>query len=119
VERQLELRADVGDAALRLACLRLEFLSLDTEGLTIEHEDPQPGAMRYLAVVGARGGRRARAHFTLWHEITHVLIMPEQLVFKAFRRSPTLEQIQKKRSRKLSIASRAFSRSTNRSSRLI
>lgn len=77
-------------------CLRLEFLELDTEGITIEHEDPQPGEMRYLAVVDARGRRRARAHFTLWHEITHVLIMPEQLAFKAFRRAPTPEQIEKK-----------------------
>lgn len=76
-------------------CLRLEFLSGDTEGITIEHENPRPGEMSYLAVIDARGPRRGRAYFTLWHEITHVLIMPEQLVFKAFRRSPTEDQKEK------------------------
>jgi hypothetical protein len=77
------------------SCLRLEFLSEQTEGLTIEHEDPRPGGMKFLAVVDARGGRRARAHFTLWHEIAHILVLPAQLAFKVFRRSPTEDLIEK------------------------
>jgi hypothetical protein len=76
-------------------CLHLEFLSMDTEGITIEHESPHPGELRYLAVIDARRQRRRRAYFTLWHELTHVLIMPEQLVFKAFRRAPSEQQREK------------------------
>ncbi len=75
--------------------LRDEFLSRETEGITLEREDAEPGAFRFLAVIDARGQRAGRAYFTAWHEVTHVLLHPEQLAFPGFRRSPTPTMIEK------------------------
>jgi hypothetical protein len=75
--------------------LSSEFLRGTTEGLLIEHQNPQPGDRRYLAVIDARGERAARAYFTAWHELSHLLVLPPQLELKLFRRSPTPEQIKK------------------------
>lgn len=75
--------------------LRCEFVRGTSEGLLIEHENPQPGDRQYLVVVDARGERAARAYFTTWHEISHVLTTPPQLEFKLFRRTPAAEDVQK------------------------
>jgi hypothetical protein len=75
--------------------LRYEFLRGVTQGLLIEHIDPKPGDRRFLVVVDARGNRSARAYFTAWHEISHVLTTPPQLEFKLFRRSPAEEEVRK------------------------
>jgi hypothetical protein len=71
--------------------LNAEFLTGDTEGLLIPHPYPQPGDLRYLAVVDQRGSRLVRGYFTAWHELAHLLVSPPQLVFEGFRRSPPLE----------------------------
>lgn len=68
--------------------LILEFVEGDTEGITLEREDWDPRFFRYLAVVDARGERSARAYFTAWHELTHLLVHPAQLPFPGFRRTP-------------------------------
>lgn len=68
--------------------LEQEFLVDSTEGITLEREEWDPRRFQYLAVVDARGARAARAYFTAWHEITHLVVHPAQLKFPGFRRSP-------------------------------
>lgn len=75
--------------------LRCEFVRGTSEGLLIEHENPQPGDRQYLVVVDARGERAARAYFTAWHEISHILTTPPQLELKLFRRTPAAEEMRK------------------------
>jgi hypothetical protein len=64
-----------------------EFLNDTTEGITLEREFDDAHKPRYLAVADARGERAARAYFTAWHELTHLVLHPPQLVFPEFRRS--------------------------------
>jgi hypothetical protein len=69
--------------------LHAEFLTGTTEGLLIDNPDPQSGGRAYLAVIDARGPRAARAYFTAWHELAHLLLCPpQQLLLEGFRRSP-------------------------------
>lgn len=68
--------------------LTQEFLLASTEGITLERDEWDPRVFRYLAVIDARGDRGARAYFTAWHEITHLILHPAQLPFPGFRRSP-------------------------------
>ena len=75
--------------------LHEEFVQGDTEGITLKREDWDPIQFRYLAVVDARGRRASRAFFTAWHEITHLIVHPEQLPFPGFRRTPNNEGIHK------------------------
>lgn len=75
--------------------LKLEFLELNTEGITLECEYWKPPNLRYLAVIDARGERRYRAYFTTWHEISHLLVHPAQKEFPGFRRTPS-EKIKNK-----------------------
>jgi len=65
-----------------------EFVHGDTEGITIEREEWDPRFYQYLAVVDARDDRAARAYFTAWHELAHLLVHPAQLPFPGFRRTP-------------------------------
>ena len=69
-----------------------EFLHDGTEGITLERDPWDPRFFRYLAVVDARGERAARAYFTAWHELAHLLVYPEQLPFPGFRRTTTTER---------------------------
>lgn len=73
--------------------LEKEFVRGGTEGITLQREDWDPIQFRYLAVVDARGRRASRAFFTAWHEITHLIIHPEQLPFPGFRRTPNEEEV--------------------------
>ena len=75
--------------------LEQEFVVGTTEGITLERDEPDHRRFRYLAVIDARGGRAARAYFTAWHEITHLMIHPDQLPFPGFRRSPVEAEIPK------------------------
>lgn len=75
--------------------LLVEFLKGDTEGITLERDEPDPRFFRYLAVVDARGERAARAYFTAWHELAHLLVHPPQLSFPGFRRTPVVTERQK------------------------
>jgi hypothetical protein len=69
--------------------LHAEFLTGSTEGLLIDNPQPQNGGRRYLAVIDARGPRSARAYFTAWHELAHLLLYPpQQLLLEGFRRAP-------------------------------
>jgi len=72
-----------------------EFLAGATEGITLERDPYDAVAFRYLIVVDARGERAARAHFTAWHEITHLVVHPQQLRFPGFRRTPLYVDIEK------------------------
>ena len=75
--------------------LQEEFVRGNTEGITLQREDWDRIQFRYLAVVDARGRRTSRAFFTAWHEITHLIVHPEQLQFPGFRRTPNDEEIHK------------------------
>jgi hypothetical protein len=67
-----------------------EFITGDTEGLLIDNPSPNKGGRRYLAIIDARGARAARAYFTAWHELAHLLLCPpRQMLFDGFRRTPT------------------------------
>ena len=72
--------------------LVVEFTQGDTEGLTLERDEWDPRFFRYLAIVDARGERAARAYFTAWHELAHLLVHPVQLPFPGFRRTTTAER---------------------------
>lgn len=76
--------------------LRAEFLNSDTEGLLIDNPKPGKGGRDYLVIVDARGSRKVRAYFTVWHELAHLLLYPrKQLVLAGFRRTPTNDAKQK------------------------
>jgi hypothetical protein len=66
--------------------LRREFLQSDTLGLVLTHPAPKHGAHRNVAFIDARGDRHVRAYFTAWHEISHLLLEPDQLALAGFRR---------------------------------
>jgi len=69
--------------------LHADFLHGTTEGLLIDNPAPQKGGRRYLAIIDARGSRSARAYFTAWHELAHLLLCPpQQLMLDGFRRTP-------------------------------
>lgn len=75
--------------------LRTEFVQSDTEGLLLDRPVPDDRYRRYLAVVDARGPKVFRAYFSEWHELTHLLVWPEQLTFDGFRRTPPREEVRK------------------------
>lgn len=93
VQRIADARAAYASQLAKV--LHCEFVRGASEGLLIEHESRKPGDRRYLVVVDARGERAARAYFTAWHEISHVLTTPPQLEFKLFRRTPAADEVQK------------------------
>ena len=72
-----------------------EFLESATEGITLEREEWDPRRFRYLAVIDARDERASRAYFTAWHELTHLLVHPQQLRFPGFRRTPPHGELEK------------------------
>ncbi len=85
-----QIAAEYGDFHPLLgARLKCEFRDSTTEGITLERHAWDPRFFRYLAVVDARGERAARAYFSAWHELAHLLIHPEQLPFPGFRRTPS------------------------------
>lgn len=70
--------------------LDAEFISGDTEGLLVDNPSPKKGGRRYLAIIDARGSRAARAYFTAWHEVAHLLLCPpKQMMLEGFRRTPS------------------------------
>jgi hypothetical protein len=75
--------------------LQAEFITGDTEGITLERDGGDGKIFQYLAIVDARGARLVRSYFTGWHELVHLLIHPPQLAFAGFRRSPPVELIDK------------------------
>lgn len=75
--------------------LRQEFIESDTEGLTLQRPRPDPRLRRYLAIVDGRGGKAYRAYFSDWHELTHLLVWPEQLELEGVRRTPPKQQREK------------------------
>lgn len=63
-----------------------DFLTGKSEGLLIALPEAQPWERQYLAVVDRRGEQAARAYFTAWHELAHVLTAPHQLTLTGLRR---------------------------------
>ena len=72
--------------------LREEFLKGETEGIMLGRSGWDPTRFGFLAVIDARGSRASRAFFTAFHEITHLIIHPEQMAFPGFRRTPATEE---------------------------
>ena len=68
--------------------LRNEFITDDTEGLTLTNQFASPSDHKYIAIVDARGEREARAYFTSWHEIAHILLDPPNSQAVMVRRTP-------------------------------
>lgn len=75
--------------------LATEFIEEATEGITLEREQHDPVLFRYLVVVDGRGDRAARAYFTAWHELSHLLVHPPQLAMPGFRRTPAQEELER------------------------
>lgn len=100
---RLDSTADIPELADRYASgfptlkkrLHQEFVQNDTEGLTLQRPKPDPRLRRYLAIVDARGRKAYRAEFSEWHELTHLLIWPEQLELDGVRRTPPKEKKRK------------------------
>ena len=72
--------------------LHEEFVEGETEGITLERAAWDPARFQYLAVIDSRGTRGSRAFFTAFHEITHLIIHPEQMAFPGFRRTPSTQE---------------------------
>lgn len=68
--------------------LEAEFVRGSTEGITLRSTDQFPGFRKFLAIIDARGGRRARAYFTTWHEIAHLLLPTKDQEKEKIRRTP-------------------------------
>lgn len=54
--------------------LRDEFQGSSSEGILLRRDRPLVGGRAYLAVIDARARQAARAYFTAWHEIAHLLV---------------------------------------------
>ncbi|MCI0392345.1 MAG: hypothetical protein MOB07_26735 [Acidobacteria bacterium] len=59
-------------------------LSDEVFGQTIKLNNQEPWEPQYVSVIDCRGAKAARAYFTKWHEIAHLLTMTKQmrLVFR-------------------------------------
>lgn len=75
--------------------LREEFLTGTTEGITLLRENFDPLRARFLVIADARGEQGARTYFTIWHELSHLLVHPSQLPIPGFRRTPSPPEISK------------------------
>jgi hypothetical protein len=75
--------------------LRHEFLDSHTEGICLDRDVYHSKLFRFLVVVDARGDRSGRAYFTVWHELTHLLLNPPQLAFPNFRRCAEHRELSK------------------------
>ena len=75
--------------------LQKEFVRGSTEGLLLEPSNIDKCPFKFFAIIDARGKRGARAYFTSWHEIVHLLIEPDDEPFEAFRRTPSPFEIKK------------------------
>lgn len=66
------------------------FARLDDElgpgmyGVTIRLLHPEPWGMRFVSVIDCRGAKRHRQFYTKWHELSHLLVLTDQmrLVFR-------------------------------------
>ena len=90
IERVCQQHADFH--SLLAPRLHEEFVKGDTEGITLARAAWDRTLFRYLAVIDARGTRASRAFFTSFHEITHLIVHPEQIAFPGFRRTPSPEE---------------------------
>lgn len=63
-----------------------------TDGLLTYNPDDRRGSREYLAVVDARGGHAARAYFTAWHELAHLLVTPPQRAFQGVYRTVSVSR---------------------------
>jgi hypothetical protein len=75
--------------------LRDEFLTGTTEGISLQRENFDPLRARFLVVADGRGEQGARTYFTIWHELSHLLVHPSQLPIPGFRRTPSPPEISK------------------------
>ncbi len=68
-------------------------LSDEVFGQTIKLKNQEPWEQPYVSVIDCRGSKAARAYFTRWHEIAHLLTMTNQMRL-VFRRThnPTSKQ---------------------------
>lgn len=66
---------DLGDRKLAAVVLAEPWET--TDAVLFPLDAASGGGPRYVAVVDARGPKGPRAYFTMWHEVAHVLTLPE------------------------------------------
>jgi hypothetical protein len=66
-----------------------EDLSDEVFGQTVKLNNREPWEQQYVSVIDCRGDKAARAYFTKWHEIAHLLTLTSQmrLVFRRTHRA--------------------------------
>lgn len=69
-----------------------EDLSAEVFGQTIKLNYREPWEPQYVSVIDCRGEKAARAYFTKWHEIAHLLTLTHQmrLVFRRTHRAASV-----------------------------
>jgi hypothetical protein len=72
------------------ATLSEEFQG-STEGITLRLWHPELWEPRFVSVIDCRGRRRLRRYHTKWHELTHLLVLTDQMRME-FRRTHDLTQ---------------------------
>lgn len=74
-----------------LARRELVFATLDEQlgphvyAITFKLTHPFEGDRRYLSVIDCRGAKAARAYFSKWHELAHLLTLTSQARLKFYR----------------------------------
>lgn len=70
-----------------------EELSGDVYGITFRLQNRKPWENEFVSVIDCRGPKKFRAYYTKWHEVSHLLVLTDQLRFQ-FRRThcPTIQQ---------------------------
>jgi hypothetical protein len=88
--RASRLRERLYNRGLTCECPHIAGFSNWRWSRPADNPTPEKGGRRYLALIDARGPRGARAFFTAWHELAHLLLCPpQQLLLDGFRRSPS------------------------------
>ena len=62
-------------------------LSGEVYGITYRLQNPEEWENQYVSIIDCRDSKSARAYFTKWHEIAHLLTLTEQTRL-VFRRTP-------------------------------
>lgn len=95
VRRDQDLHRIAGENQFTEAPQRKLFRDLndaETDGLLIRNPDTRRGSRAYLAIVDARDGHAARAYFTAWHELAHLLVTPPQRAFQGVYRTVSVSR---------------------------
>lgn len=69
-----------------------DFLANEDDfGVTFRLRNREPWELEFISIIDSRGNKSARAYFTKWHEIAHLITQTKQMRF-AFRRTHSSDQ---------------------------